>query len=457
MLCALSLAGCERRDLPTIDRPLDPVLLTGEDVPDLIGVATDRVVAFRFVYGTWVQLPVQVDERAMVDLGAIKNTSDTGISTLQYTDGATWTGADPDPKVDADDEIVFMARDGFGQAHDIDDGTTSYTLSAPLHVVAGSGVEIEIADPLGDDERSWVYLFESDGTLDPGADTQYVDYEFDLLSGGYKSSYRIGGGANPEESWVTTSAYSNHFSDRWIMNKLRIPRGGATGVDILDRHKSGFAGSCARTEDTFSIGGGAFVANKSGPVRAIRSYLGANSGTFTQRTHLMYESRHVIVTDLRVHAIPATRDWFDYSASAKGMKYTNSELSGRVRINGVVDAVPTTPAAWELVGGEQGSIALTQSVETTIDFDPGSKRQYYSDTTTPQETQCTGDGYEYGASGPWIDESIPCTDATQGCTDTLRSTRTISYLDPFARIATARTIAAQAVTPLTVSVGAFGP
>ena len=141
-LCTLSLVGCERRDLPTVDRTLDPVVLTGDDLPGLVGAATDRVVAFRFVYGTWVQLPVQVDERAMVDLGAIKHGGDTGITTLQYTDAETWTGADPDPAVDADDEIVFMARDAFGQARDIHDGTESYTLAVPPHVVGYTGAEV---------------------------------------------------------------------------------------------------------------------------------------------------------------------------------------------------------------------------------------------------------------------------------------------------------------------------
>ncbi len=87
-LCALSLVGCERRDLPTVDRNLDPVVLTGDDLPGLVGAATDRVVAFRFVYGTWVQVPVQVDERAMVDLGAIKHGGDTGVTAALPNPGA---------------------------------------------------------------------------------------------------------------------------------------------------------------------------------------------------------------------------------------------------------------------------------------------------------------------------------------------------------------------------------
>ena len=457
VLAASLLSGCERRDLPTVDRQLDAVVLTGASVTGLAGVLPSRVVAFRFVYGTWQQIPVQVDERAVVDLGTVKHQAPTGATALLYTDAGTWTGADPDPAVDADDEIVFMVRDAFGQARDISDPGHEYALAEPAHVVPASGVEVEIADPLGSDERSWAYLFESDGTVDPSAGRQYVDYNFVLLSGDYKATYKISGGGNPEDSHVTTPAYSNHFADRWITDELRVTRGGATGVDVLDRHKSGFAGSCVRTETTFSAGPGAFVANKSGPVRAIRSYLGANSGTYTQRTHLMYESRHVVVTDLRVHAIPPLRDWFDYAPAAAGMTYANDLIPGGVTIDGSPDTVPSAQAGWEIVRGAPGSVVIVPRLETSIAFDPSKFRQYYSDDATPAETQCTGDAFEYGASGWWIDQSVPCTDPTQGCTDTLRSTREISYLDPSATTGDAQEIAAQAATPLAVTATDFSP
>ena len=61
-----------------------------------------------------------------------------------------------------------------------------------------------------------------------------------------------------------------------------------------------------RSEDTFNDAEGAFIANKSGPVRAIRSYIGANSGPLTVRQHVFYERREDITTYLRVHAIPGS-------------------------------------------------------------------------------------------------------------------------------------------------------
>lgn len=456
VLATLLLTGCERRDLPTVQRPDDPVVLSGAEVPSLAHVVPERVVAFRFVYGGWQQIPVQVDERALVDLGTVKHLAPVGVTTLQYTDPTTWTGVDPDPALDADDEIAFMAADAWGQARSIDDDQfgVHYDLAEPGHVVAGSGVEVEIHDPLADDARSWVYLFESDGTLDPAAGRRYVDYEFALASGDYKSTYKIDGGPNPESSVVSTGSYSNDFADRWITNTLRITRGGATGVDILDRHKSGFAGLCGRTEQTFASGPGAFVANKSGPVRAIRSYLGANSGPYTQRDHLMYASRQVMVTHLRVHAVPPLRDWLDYSPAASGLTYSNSNLPDGVTIDGVPDAVPTAPASWEMVRGGAGALVSVPRVEAS--FSPALK-QYYSDTVTPTETQCTGDAYEYGASGTLVDQTVPCTDPLQGCTDWLRTTRTITFVDPDSTSADAERLAAQADAPLVTTVRAFAP
>ena len=228
-------------------------------------------------------------------------------------------------------------------------------------------------------------------------------------------------GANPENSTVSTSRYSAHFSDRWINDELRISAGGATNVDILDRHKSGFAGSCARTEGTFSVGGGGFIANKSGPVRAIRSYLGANSGTYTQRDEIMYEGRMDVTTYLRVHPIPPLRDWMDYSAAALGMQYVTSTNTAGVTIDGVPDAPPAALPAWEMVRGAPGAVVYTNSLVSDIPGIAANIVPYYSDDSTPAEVQCTGDTFEYGASGTTVNQSVPNTDPTMGAAATFAS------------------------------------
>ena len=357
----VAMVGVPRAAAEPVSRPEDPVVVTGRTLTPLLGVAPDRVAAFRREAGAWVPIPVQVDERALVDFGSepsangvpgstgtVYGTQAIGVAVLQYTDPETWVGPDPNPAVDRNDEVALMARDAGDQA---------LGAEPPEHVDAATGLELSITDPLEPGAQSWVYLFAHDGTLDPSAGQHLVDYDFSLASGDYKATYLRAEGPNPEDSTVTTAAYAHHFSDRWVDDELHVTVGDATGVDILDRHRNQFAPfECGRSEDTFSDGEGAFVVNRVGPVRAIRSYVGANSGPLSQRTHLFYEARHEILSDLRVHPIPGMMEIFDYSPAAAGMTYRNSAMGADVTIDGVPDVVSTARSFWEMVRGAQGSL-----------------------------------------------------------------------------------------------------
>jgi hypothetical protein len=451
-LLVVSLLVCGGLILPsraaggsTIDRPSDPIVLTGADVASLQGLAPGDVVAFRYD-GGWVQIPVQVDERDMLDVGEVYNSDPVGIVYLDYTDPDTFAGPDSDPTVDADDEIVLMAKDAGGQA-----GSAGH----PAGVVTGTGVEVAISDPLDAGDAGYVYLFQQAGSLDPGAGQSYVDYQFVLLSGDYKTTYKISKGPNPEDSDVTTSVYGHHFSDRWVNDELTIYAG--TGVDILDRHKFQFTPtSCIRTEDTFSSGEGAFYINKSGPVRALRSYMGANSGPYTQRTHLFYQARHDIVQNSRVHEIQGSMDFFDYVPAATGMTYYDNHNTGGVTIDGVPDTVTQGQLEWELIEGAQGALVHAFDIDTNI---PSySSTLYYLDDESPrpnQHKQCTGDSHAYGASGPWIDHSIPCTDPAKSCPYYIRSYRYLYYDAPGLTVTDAVALRNQALNPLTVATQAW--
>jgi len=425
-----------------LNRPEDPVVVTGAELPALIGVAPGDVVAFRYD-GGWQQVPVQVDERALKSFDTIYNQPPTyNVSALVYTDAGTFTGPDADPAFDGDDELVFMARDA---------GDPAPSFSEPAGVVANTGVEIEVSDPLDAAARGYVYLFQQDGTLDPGAGKQYVSYVFNLLSGPYLTTYRTQDGPNPEDSTAASPYYGHHFSDRWVSDRLWITAGGASGADILDRHKALFApGNCVRSEDTFSDGEGAFIVNKSGPVRAIRSYVGANSGPLTQREHIFYERREDIRTYLRVHTIPSVMDFFDYSPAAAGMAYYNDlNLSG-VTVDGVPDSVAVGAIGWEMVTGIQGSLIMAGIVSTNIaGF---AYTSYYLDDVTPGVTQCTGDQFAYGSSGTWVAQTIPCTDPALGCGDYLNVSRVMYFGAPGATVASAESLSDQARAPLVVHV-----
>ncbi len=88
---------------------------------------------------------------------------------------------------------------------------------------------------------------------------------------------------------------------------------------MLDRSKAYVVGTCGRTEDTFDgadNGEGAFVANISGPVRAIRSYIGANSYKYTVATDIFYPNREDSTVELRGHAgLPGYGQSDDFSTA----------------------------------------------------------------------------------------------------------------------------------------------
>ena len=432
----------------TLTRLADPVVLTGADVSSLTGIALEDLVAFRYDSG-WEQIPIQVDERAVVNYDDVYDGHTNwgrGYIRLSYTDAGTFTGGDPDTALDDDDEIVFMAKDA---------GAKPGAFTEPAGIIPGSGVEVAIADPL-DAGQGYVYLFQQDGMLDPGAGMQYVDYQFNLLSGDYLTTYVIGSGWNPEDSTVVTGYYERHFSDRWICDGLSIYAGSASGVDILDRQKSPTRGpgSCDRTTDTYSEGEGAFVRNSGGPVRAIRSYVGCNSGPLTQRVHTYYEQREDIATYLRVHAINSVADYFDYSPDATGVMYYNNNNLAGVTIDGQQDDVAQGPVAWELVTGSHGSLVMVHAIDTDITTATLASVYLDDDDTGGSspgdfEYQCTGDEFAYGSSGPWVRGSLPNTDPTLDDPHKLETMRYIYYEEPGLTVSDAEDRVALINHPLT--------
>ena len=79
--------------------------------------------------------------------------------------------------------------------------------------------------------------------------------------------------------------------------------------------------TCSRSIKTFTKGPTAFIANIDGPVRAIRSWVGANSGMLTQKDMKMYEQKEEQTTFFRVHSIPG------------GMIYTNFDVSSLKKLS----------------------------------------------------------------------------------------------------------------------------
>ena len=429
-------------------RDADPVVLTGAKAPALLGAAPGRVLAFRWTSRGFRQVPVQVDERATVDFGAIYGATRKGVPFEVYTDPATFTGADPDPTLDKGDEIAFMYRDAGSRR-------------APAHrrpsgVRSSPAVALRLRDPVTRATR-YAYLFVASArsTRTPAAGKRYVDYRFSLDSGAYRTTYKLRQGPNPEHSTVTTRSWSARFTDRWTFDELRLRTKGASKADILDRATAQFGPTtCGRSEKTFNSAEGAFVANINGPVRAIRAYIGANSGPLTERDHVMYDQRQEVRTFLRVHAIPGVMDLLDYSPAAAGMTYRAARNPAGVTVDGRPDTLAAGFSAWEQVSGAPGTLT---SVFTPGPLPAGvTATSYQLDQLAPPVslvTLCTGDGDALGLSGAWLNTAIPNTDPMRGAASTVQPTRTL-YADPpggGAKLAAAR--AADVARPVTVSAG----
>ena len=83
----------------TLNRTNDPVVLTGADIPAFLTLNTTSIVGFKFVSSAWTQIPVQVDERALLDIvtpyGALATAAGypptpSNPKVLFYTDGNTY-------------------------------------------------------------------------------------------------------------------------------------------------------------------------------------------------------------------------------------------------------------------------------------------------------------------------------------------------------------------------------
>lgn len=486
------------------DRPTDPVVLKGSDVPTMIKVVPKKVLGFKWA-GKWEQIPVQIDERHVVSARSLYPDKPVGyvnghvgvdkdIRTFDlevYADPKTRSGADADPTFDADDELVFMGGDAGASA--------PASALAPQGVDASSATKVAVQDPSGGG-TAYVYLFKSTGKLDPSAGKDYVDYDFKLTNFGPQDSlikdYGFTNTPNPEDSTIKTENYELHSIDRWREDELRITAGGAPGTDILDREavSAGGLSSCGRSEYTFSANWaldsdsgndsdtddeGTYVTVIDGPVRAIRSYLGANSGPYVEDLHIYYADREDRKVNVRVHPIPQMYVWTDYNDSALGMTYRDQKNLAGASIDGVPGEVNGQPGddsidlfehsdfqdgkyAWQQVTGTQGTtttLATAESSATPQSF-PAFKgfKGYYLDDSTPTpgagERQCGGDMKAYGASGFGIDGVYPNTDPIFGVgakPDRLSVVRIRYFGPPNQTAADAEALRTRAQDPLAAS------
>merc|ERR1712215_190319 len=177
-------------------RYLDPVVITGAEVPPPLGCVecVEYLVAFSWREGAWSQVPLQVDERHIQDFYYIKNQPcklcQRNMTTLMYADPGTYSGMDEDDSLDSDDEIVFMARFL---------GEKSEELIFPEGVTEDIIEEVEVIDPMTESTLGLMYLFLSDGSLHQDAGNPLIQYTFNLTtinSNGSNDSFDVYNFAN---------------------------------------------------------------------------------------------------------------------------------------------------------------------------------------------------------------------------------------------------------------------
>jgi hypothetical protein len=441
LVALLLLAGCEREGAPgpgdAAEAPAAvpddgapdprPVVLTRADLGPLLGTVPGDVVAFAFHHGRFAPVPVQVDERFAYDVAA-------GYADLRpedcvnpdwcrdlaghlvlpgYADPGTLVGPDPDAALDADDEVALMLAD-FGEA----------ASGHPAGVDAATGVVVA-ATASGRTRHAYLYR-RTDPALDPAAGAAYVRYAPTFVRGPYLETYRRGGHradgphgdgpratANPESTTVRTDFYALGFSDRWVLDRLEVEG----GPDLLDVDLLSFGpGRCERTPYTGSRAEGAFLVNRSGPVRALRRVIGFNSGPLTEMTWTFYRRHAVSDAVLRVHPVPGVALWLDHTPEATGATYRDPERPDGAAVDGRPDAGEgdgRAPARWQVFDGPRSRYVMDYAVSTAGNARAAVRAVFFDDARSEVPT-CTADEAFYGAHGVWVDGRIPNSDPRLG-------------------------------------------
>lgn len=406
-----------------------PVVVTGADLGPLQGVDPGDVVAFAYEGGRWRQIPVQVDERFVYDPAVAYRGLDLrrdpvgNVRVLGYADPGTLVGPDPNAGLDDDDEVALLLADFAGEG-----------VGHPEGVAARTGTEV-MASAGGATRYAYLYRREN-ARLDPAAGADLVRYDPSFRRGSYRQAYDREGRppprrprlvrdpyvSNPENTTVRTPYYTMGFSDRWILNELRIEN----GPDILDVDALGSPiGSCARSPYTASLSRGAFLVNRDGPVRGIRRVIGFNSGPLTEMQWVFYPRLAVSEVNLRVHPLPGPAVYTDHSAEARGMRLRTSN-SDWVTIDGEPDRIGSAPPQWAMVAGRQGSYVVDYDVEASgLRLPP--LEQIYVDEARPRADPCLLDASFYGAHGLRLGGEIANTDPGRGRAGDLRIRRRFAF------------------------------
>lgn len=318
------------------DRSAEPVVIAGRAVRALQGAVTSQLFLYAYSAGDWIQIPMQVDE--VTPLGAYS--AEVGM-------------------LDANDEIVFMAKDLGDQAPP----GSPITASLPT----GPGwYEIAVSDPLSPSQTGWAYLVQSTELTPTYGDLVGFDLGF----------HRI-------------------YTDRYIMGLGVTFPGidflmlGGSGVEILDRNKVRVYCQvpfvCPRTEDSLPPVPDGLI--KDGPVRVILR----DGQMLAYEAMVRWASSYTVPKTFRGDVELST----DFNSVVSGTTYYNAVVTAGLTVDGKPDLVPAEPlSSWWQLSTPNGTVIQVADTAAI----GGSKSNYYLDDST-YDASDTGDRVHYGDTG----------------------------------------------------------
>jgi len=200
LILLLSIPSLLKAGQKSIDRIHDPVVLECKDFDPLFGTPVKKLSLMAKHNDKWIAVPFQVDQKKPDGAYAFSRGPEAS--------------ADPDPDLDANDELAFMVMDTGDQA-------AGDTMHWPPGVQAA--VEVEVSDPKNN-TKGWVYLM-SFSADPPRSDKDYIEAKIDEANN-YRSfvsyEYKMGGPAD--------HIYPDMMAVRTLPN-------GDAGKDVVERFK----------------------------------------------------------------------------------------------------------------------------------------------------------------------------------------------------------------------------
>ena len=345
-------------------RTLDPVIVTGSQLPLFSGVALADLFVYAYDGSTWNVVPFQFDE------------VNSEGSFVPFENGL----------LDANDQLVFMAADLGGMA-------TPYEWPDDADSKNHSRYEVRVTNPLNAAEEGWVYVYHS-ATLAPTF-APYVTW--DSASNSIAASTYIIGYTPSDHLGIDSLQLNGHAGD------------------VLDRSKFRLSGECFTEdnweqfdirEDSQEVINTWSPPDIPGPVRVGGGALDDQSWAYAS----MFEDHSTFRADevdpdkcdeIRYHFLRVSEDWQNPSVSGMApMKYFDSNTPAGVPVDGIYDSIPLRPLpTWRQVSGAKGSVVQVMDVGAE-----GSDVWNYYKDDNEEDPEDTGDLRSFGNAGftVWI-------------------------------------------------------